>query len=83
MNKEKRIKKIGQWYWILTSIWAVFWVLDVLVLVPLYPDGIMSNIKGIFSNQTERAFIYFLITAPVYPYLILILISKIIKKIRV
>jgi hypothetical protein len=76
------IHKLKQWYWILTSIWIVFWVLDVLVLVPLYPDGIMSNIKGIFSDQTELAFIYLLITAPIYLYLIFMFISKIVNKIR-
>ena len=82
MNTEIK-KGIKRWYWILTSIWIVFWVLDVLVLVPLYPDGIMANIKGIFTDKTDLVFTYLLTTAPIYLYLIFMFISKIVNKIRI
>jgi len=76
------VDKFKQWYWILTSIWIAFWVLDVLVLVPLYPnETVMSNIKKIFADSNDLAFSYLLTTAPIYLYLILMLISKIVKKI--
>jgi len=73
---------VKKWFWILSFIWIVFWVLDILVLVPIYPDGIMNNIKNIFRDSDNLAFSYLLITAPIYLYLIFILVSKIFKKIN-
>ena len=83
MVNDQTIKKIKQWYWILSGIWIAFWVLDILVLVPLYPnESVISNIRAIYEDRTDLAFIYLLVTAPVYLYLIFILIRKIVSKIR-
>ena len=80
MTKAEFKKGVGRWFWILTGIWIVFWVLDVLILVPLYPDeSIIDNIKAIYEDKTDLAFIYLLITAPVYIYLIFLLMKKIAK----
>ncbi|KKS99584.1 MAG: hypothetical protein UV76_C0018G0002 [Candidatus Nomurabacteria bacterium GW2011_GWA2_43_15] len=84
MVKDQIIKKIKQWFWILTGIWVAFWVLDVLVLVPLYPEGgIAYNIKAIFADEFDLALVYLIITAPVYLYLVSVLIKKIAKAVLV
>lgn len=78
MINDQIIKKVKQWYWILSGIWITFWVLDVLVLVPLYPEGgIIYNIKSIFEDKTDLAFTYLLITIPIYLFLIIALVKKI------
>lgn len=76
------MRRLKQWYWILASIWVVFWILDILILVPLYPDGVMNNIKSIFKDSDTLAFSYLIITAPIYVYLVFMLVRKIVNKIR-
>lgn len=73
------MKKIKQWYWVFVLVWIVFWVLDILVLVPFYPNqGLFFNLKELFLNKNNLAFSYLLITAPIYIYLIFKLIKKIV-----
>jgi hypothetical protein len=73
------MKKIKQWYWVFVSIWIVFWVLGILFLVPFYPNqGSLYNLKALFLDKNNLAFSCLLITAPIYIYLILKLIKKIV-----
>jgi hypothetical protein len=74
------IKNFKRWYWILTFIWIAFWILDMLVLVPFYPEeGIVYNIRAIFADELDLALSYLIITAPIYLYLLLMLVNKMIR----
>lgn len=67
MNMFKR------WYFILTVIWVVFWLIVNLLLLPTDP---IAEFKELFTDQLMFQIYWLWTTAPILLYLVVVGIMK-------
>lgn len=68
-----------KWYLILSAIWAIFWVIDIFLLVPIH-DSFANGVVAVFSDLYEFSFVWTIVSAPFQLFCLYILLSKLFKK---
>lgn len=63
-------QKIARWFYILSAIWVIFWILDLVVFVPLVPNSFTQTLREIFTDPVAFSISWTFVTAPLQLYII-------------
>lgn len=74
--------QIKRWYFILSAIWAMFWIVDILFLVPS-SNTIVGVLKDVFTDPLMFSISWIIVTIPYQFYLIYLGCTKVWNFVRV
>jgi hypothetical protein len=75
-------KQIKKWLIIISIIWSIFWITDILLLVPISGTFTQSLID-IFTDKATFSITWLFVTAPIQIYILFIIIKYILNKINI